>query len=641
MQRRVLAAAATAGVLGFVASAQAAPPPASAFGRYPAIAETAISPDGRRVGMLGGQGDKRFVSIATIDDPNIPVLPLGVGEGLDLAWIGNEHLLLRTAYWYERRPKEIHRFERHISINPQAQVVTRLLETERYSQHIYNQPIVALPSGEPAQVVVRGGDNGGNQGTVFALWRVDPTTGAGQAVARGDWTTLSWGLDTTGAVRMRRDIDYNRITDVDRIHFARPGAGSNLWTRFWSTDISSRERYLGYSGPEDAIYLFLAGGEVVRKRVADGATDVIAPASGDASLDMIWDAARMSPLAVTSSGITTGYTWLDPEVGAIYGSLSKIFKGQEVTLLDWSADRSRVVFDVQSRATAPTLYLFDRGRKEVSALGDAYPELKGVALGPTRLVSLQARDGRRLQAYLTLPPGLAAGTKPPLVVMAGEAPGNGPRENFDYMAQFMASRGYAVLQPYHRGLWGFGDEFYEAGFGEWNGKVQTDILDAVAAVASEVDVARPCIVGHDFGGYVALTAAALHPEAYRCAASFGGFSDLGLMMSKERLYHQFESPTLERLRQRIGGAGKAKLSGASPARFAGAVGGPVLLIHGAQDTEIDPEQSKVMADALKAAGKPVEHIVMKDEAHDFSRGTNRVQMLEALESFLAKSYPAS
>ena len=77
------------------------------------------------------------------------------------------------------------------------------------------------------------------------------------------------------------------------------------------------------------------------------------------------------------------------------------------------------------------------------------------------------------------------------------------------------------------------------------------------------------------------------------------------------------------------------------ARFAGKVGGPVLLIHGDQDTEIDPEQSKVMADALKAAGKPVEHIVMKDEAHYFSRGTNRVQMLEALETFLAQSYPAS
>lgn len=631
----------TAGVLGLVASAQAAPPPASAYGRFPAIASAAISPDGRRVGMLGGQDDKRFVSIATIDEPNVPVVPLGLGEGLDLAWVGDDHLLLRTAYWYEPRPKEIHRFERHVSINPQGQIVTRLLEAERYSQHIYNQPIIAIPDAKPAQIIVRGGDNGGNQGTVFALWKVDPATGLGQVVARGDRSTLSWGLDASGAPRVRRDIDKNRITDIDHIHFVRPGAGAALWTRFWSTEVGTRERYLGYSAPEDAVYLFLNSGEIVRKRVSDGATEIVDRPPSDTTPDLLWDFRKSSPIAIYAGGTVSRYTWLDPELGAVHGSLSKIFKGQDVELMEWSADRSRILVHASSRTSPTAIYLFDRKRKEVSLLGEAYPELKGAPIAQGRWIAYKARDGRDLQGYLTLPPGLAPGAKPPLVVMAGEAPGIVDRADFDYMAQFIASRGYAVLQPYHRGLWGFGDEFYEAGFGEWNGKLQTDILDAVAAVSGEVDAARPCIVGHDFGGYVALTAAAMHPDAYRCAASFGGFTDLGLMMSQERLFHEFESPSLERIRQRMGGAGKTRLSGASPARMAGQVGGPVLLIHGANDTEVDPEQSKVMADALKAAGKPVEHIVMKDEAHDFSRGTNRVQMLQALETFLAKSYPAS
>ncbi len=624
-----------AGVLGCVAAAHAAPPPASAFGRYPAIAETAISPDGRRVGMLGGQAGKRFISIATIDDQNIPVLPLGAGEGLDLAWVGNEHLLLRTAYWYQPRPNTIHRFERQISIDPQARIVTRLLENERYSQRFYNQPIIATSSTKPAQVIVRGGDNGGSQGAVVALWRVDPATGAGEVVARGDRSTLSWGLDPTGAVRMRQDLYY------DRIDFVRAGTGADLWAPVWSMGVGTRERYLGYSGREDAIYLVLPSGEIARKMVSDGATEVIEPASADATLDMIWDPARMSPAAVTRGGATTTYRWLDAELGSIHGSLSKIFKGQEVTLLDWSADRSRVIFDVQSRIAPPAIYLFDRSRKEVSALGEAYPELKGVTLGATRLVSFPARDGRPLQAYLTLPPVSTGAAKPPLLVMTSEAPGVGPRENFDYMAQFLASRGYAVLQPYHRGLWGFGDEFYEAGYGEWSGKAQLDILDAVASVSGEVDATRPCVIGHGFGGYIALAAATLHPDAYRCAAAFGGFSDLGLIVSNARRFYRYDSPVLERMRLQMGGAGKTPLSSASPSRFADKVGGPVLLMHGAQDTQIGPEQSKVMADALKAAGKPYEHVVVPDEAHNFTRGTNRVQMLEALETFLAKSYPAS
>ena len=637
----VLAAAATAGVLGLAASAHAAPPPASAYGRFPGVAAAAISPDGRRVGILSGQDDKRFVSIATIDEPNVPVVPLGAGEGLSLAWSGNDHLLLRTAFWFSPRPKEMHRFERHISITPDGKIATRLLENETYSQHFYNQPIMAAPQDGAGKIVLRGGANGGNEGTVMALWRVDPATGLGETIAKGDATTRHFSVDAAGSARVRHDYDSNRITSVEAIHLSRPGQGAALWTRFWSTKLGGRERYLGYSGPEDAVYLFLETGEIVRKRTSDGATEVVDRPSPDTSPDMLWDIGTAAPLAIVTWGATATYKWLDPEVGAIHASLGKIFKDKEVSLLDWSDDRNRVIFNVESRTSPDAVYLYDRNRKEVSLLGEDYPELKGAPIAQGRWLSFKARDGKDIQAYLTLPPGAGPGSRPPLVVMAGEGPGVETRASFDYMVQFLASRGYAVLQPYHRGLWGFGDDFYEAGFGEWGGKMQTDLLDAVAAVAGEVDARRPCIVGHDFGGYTALTAIALQPDAWRCAASMGGLSDLGLMMSKRRWFYDYESLALERLRERMGGTGKTKLSGASPARFAGKVGGPVLLIHGDQDTEVDPEQSKVMADALKSAGKPVEHIVMKDEAHYFSRGTNRVQMLEALETFLAQSYPAS
>jgi len=637
----VLTAAAAAAVLGFVAPANAAPPPASAYGRFPGVAAAAISPDGRRVGILSGQNDRRFVSIATIDEPDIPVLPLGAGEGLSLIWAGNDHLLLRTAFWFSPRPKEMHRFERHISITPEAKLATRLLENETYSQHFYNQPVMAAPQDGSGKIVLRGGANGGNEGTVMALWRVNPATGLGEIIAKGSAATWNFSVDATGAARVRHDYDANRLTDVEAVHLSRPGQGAALWTRFWSTKLGGRERYLGYSGPEDAVYLFLETGEIVRKRTSDGATEVVDRPSPDTSPYMLWNLDDASPMAIVSGGLAENYKWLDADLGGIHGALNRIFKGQQVQLLDWSNDRNRVVFNVESRTDPSAVYLYDRNRKEVSLLGEDFPELKGAPVAQGRWLSFKARDGKGIHAYLTLPPGAAAGSRPPLVVMAGEAPGVYSRAGFDYMAQFLASRGYAVLQPYPRGLWGFGDEFYEAGFGEWGGKMQTDLLDAVAAVSGEVDARRPCIVGHDFGGYTALTAIALQSDSWRCAASIAGLSDLGLMMSKRRWFYDYESPALERLRDRMGGKGKAKLSGASPARFAGKVSGPVLLIHGANDTEVDPEQSQVMADALKAAGKPVEHIVMKDEAHYFTRGTNRVQMLEALEAFLAKNLPVT
>ena len=153
--------------------------------------------------------------------------------------------------------------------------------------------------------------------------------------------------------------------------------------------------------------------------------------------------------------------------------------------------------------------------------------------------SFKARDGLDIPAYLTMPPGAAPGAapgaKPPLVVLAHGGPASRDDYAFDFIVQFLASRGYAVLQPQFRGSTGFGKALEEAGRGEWGGKVQTDLLDGIASMAAAgmIDPARVCIVGASFGGYTALAGATLHPEAYRCAASIAGMSDLGQMINDE------------------------------------------------------------------------------------------------------------
>ena len=136
--------------------AQAAPPPASAFGRIPAIVTADLSPDGRRVAILGGASDQRFVSIATVDQPDLPVVPLGAVEGVGLRWIGNDFVAARVAVLDKLAPRQEYRLERNISISAQGQVLNALLGKDSLSRYIIEQPVLGVTAAAPARAMVEG-----------------------------------------------------------------------------------------------------------------------------------------------------------------------------------------------------------------------------------------------------------------------------------------------------------------------------------------------------------------------------------------------------------------------------------------------------------------------------------------------------
>ena len=228
----------------------------------------------------------------------------------------------------------------------------------------------------------------------------------------------------------------------------------------------------------------------------------------------------------------------------------------------------------------------------------------------------------------------------PLIVLAHGGPASRDVMGFDWWAQAMANRGYAVLQVNFRGSDGFGRSFLNAGFGEWGRKMQTDLSDGVRHLAADgvIDPKRVCIVGASYGGYAALAGAAIDTGVYRCAASYGGVSDLKRMVawSKERSQASF------RYWIRFMGADDGKdqaLTDLSPAARGDKVNIPILLIHGRDDSVVPLEQSRLMADALKKAGKPVEFVELKGEDHWLSRGETRIQTLSAVIAFLEKHNP--
>lgn len=648
---RLLASSAVVALL-MAAPALAAPPPASAFGRIPGVVDAEISPNGQRIAILGGTSEARVLSIATIDQQGLPTVPLGAIEAVDLRWAGNDQVLVRLAVWKQMAPRVSYRFERNISVNANGSIVGELLPGDVASTFLVAQPILGVTPTQPARVLVEGlAESGGPEGRqdtrmkrkgekeafVPLLFSVDPATGKGKIVERGTFDTWSWDVDLTGEPRVREEVDD--ITHVYSL-FGKP-KGKGQYALLWKgADFDSRRLYYGYSDPDDAVYLGIDGG-LVRKRLSDGATEPLGkPTATTPSLVM--DQHRGTAVGVSAGAEKPTVEWLDPELGAVHGALSRAFKTASVELSSWSSDRTRFIVKVKGPTTPTTWYLFDKPRKELSPMGEEYPELKGATLGTTSWMTYKARDGAEVPAYLTLPPGAAAG-KLPLVVLPHGGPAWRDFYEFDYLAQFIASRGYAVLQPQFRGSWGFGDAFEKAGDGEWGGKVQTDLLDGVAALGAQgkIDPARVCIVGASFGGYSALAGATLHPEAYRCAASIAGISDLGLLLVEKGRQSRRDGASAEELREMVGKASPAKLAETSPSKHADAVRAPILLIHGDQDTVVMPEQSEAMANALKAAGKPVEYVVLEGENHYLTKPAMRTKTLEAIEAFLAKNLPVT
>jgi dipeptidyl aminopeptidase/acylaminoacyl peptidase len=251
-------------------------------------------------------------------------------------------------------------------------------------------------------------------------------------------------------------------------------------------------------------------------------------------------------------------------------------------------------------------------------------------------VQFKAADGLSISGYLTLPRGRAA-KQLPMVVLPHGGPGERDVPGFNWLAQGIASRGYAVLMVNYRGSYGYGRGFTEAGYGQWGGKMQTDISDGVRDLARRgvVDPTRVCIAGRGFGGYAALAGATFEPGVYRCAAAIAGISDV----------ERFLAPMNERAQKwwlRYVGATRVtagRLVDISPARHAKDISAPVLLMHGRDDTVIPIAQTETMAASLRREGKSVEVTMLEGEDHWLSRSATRRQSLETLMAFVEKHNP--
>jgi dipeptidyl aminopeptidase/acylaminoacyl peptidase len=314
--------------------------------------------------------------------------------------------------------------------------------------------------------------------------------------------------------------------------------------------------------------------------------------------------------------------------------LEKAYPDQSVQILSRDASDTSYVIRTEGPRNPPVLSLYTITNHQSNIVQEAYPGLKPSDLGEMKPYPYKARDGLDIHAYLTLPPG-----KDPHNLPAVIFPHGGPEAHdamaFDWWAQFMASRGYAVLQPNYRGSSGYGWDFVKAADGEWAGKAQYDVQDGVKKLIADgiADPKRICIMGASWGGYMALAGATFSPDLYACAVSFAGVSDL-----KQAIYTgtSFESEGVSIWKRRFGSEDdSSKADAQSPANFADRVKVPILLLHSDKDTTVDIEQSEIEERALKHAGKQVEFVKLDGDDHYLEYADSRIKLLKEIDRFLA------
>jgi len=466
-------------------------------------------------------------------------------------------------------------------------------------------------------------------------------------VEEGTTKTIDWIVDAQGHAVARLDQNSDLKTTASFRD------GSHTWREAFTYDSSagSENEILGTTADSGALAIRRFGG---RDTKGIDAYPLSGTAFGpslfaDATYDVANLAADGEPGYIqddwTNAIVGARYyadklesTYFDPKLQSVQKALEKALPGETVDIVSWDQAREHFIVRTESPKEPSTYNLFTHTGGQFTALATEYPNLQPTDLGDMKPYSYAASDGTPVHAYLTLPPGKQAKNLP-VVIFPHGGPELRDGLGFDWWAQFMASRGYAVLQPNFRGSSGYGWNFTRASFGQWGtGKMQGDINDGAKKLIADgiADPKRICIVGASYGGYAALAGATFTPDLYACAVSFAGISDAQSLMGNAAKYQGKDSEAVYYWRSRLGASSTdpAYLASISPARHAGNVKAPVLLIHCKNDLTVPIDQSVLEEGALKNAGKDVQFVQIDGDDHYMTTAATRIEVLKQTEAFL-------
>jgi len=471
---------------------------------------------------------------------------------------------------------------------------------------------------------------------VFDVFRVDVRTGESVLVAENPGDILGWQTDHHGRVLMAA-----RTKGLDTELLYRPSEKAEFKT-IATTDYKTRLDPAFFTDDEQKVYMISNRG---RDKTALVMMDPNKPQAEaeevlyqDPDVDVdgpSWSNARRRLTMVTYAREKTVRKFFDPYYEKVFADIEKKLPGMEVAIQNSTKAEDKFIVAAANDRTPGARYIYDAKADTLTKLGDINTKIPEDAMSFMKPITYTARDGLAIHGYLTLPLG-----REPKNLACVVNPHGGPwaRDTWGYNpeVQFLANRGYCVLQMNFRSSTGYGRKFWEAGFGQWGLKMQDDITDGVKWLIAQgiADPKRVGIYGGSYGGYATLAGVTFTPDLYAAAVDYVGVANMFTFMKTIPPYWK---PLMPKFYEMVGDPvkDKARLEATSPVLHADRIKTPLFVAQGARDPRVNKDESDQMVAALKKRGVAVEYMVKDNEGHGFRNEENQFAFYEAMEKFLA------
>ena len=623
---------------------------ATAFGAREAIQQVSMSPDGNKIAYIvpaKGQGSRLYtVDITNTATPRVALAASGDPERLSSCeWVSNARLICRIGMVMRDWDGPV-TASRLVAVNADGTelklVSVRQGINAEWISFFGGNLIDLLPSDDGAVLLGREYVPEGKIGSVIAktkegygVDRVDTLSLVSKQVIAPTRLASEYISDGLGTVRIMGVVKTASEYDSGIRRYLYRIAGRTDWDLLSEYDSTNRTGFNPYAVDpvEDVAYGFekTDGRMALYKVKLDGTlTKTKIFSRPDVDVDGLITLGRKKQIVgVTYATEKRESAYFDPALRKLGASLSKALpRADLVNFAGMSADGQKLVIWTGSDTNPGQFYYFDKTTNRVSPLFASRPELGNYTLAPVKPVSVKASDGTLIPGYLTLPVG-STGKGLPAIVMPHGGPSARDEWGFDWLAQYFAHQGFAVLQPNYRGSAGYGDSWYQQnGFKSWQTAIG-DINESGRWLISE-GIAAPdkiAIFGWSYGGYAALQSAVLDPSLFKAIVAVAPVTDLAKLKEQERGYTSYL------LNRDFIGSGPHIIEG-SPARNAKRISAPVMLFHGDLDRNVDVIQSQFMARQLKEAGASPELFVYKNLDHYLEDGAVRAEMLQKSADFL-------
>jgi dipeptidyl aminopeptidase/acylaminoacyl peptidase len=646
-------------LLASAAVAQQAPDQADHYGVRESVEHIDISPDGTRVVYLQpGPGRSTDLFIAAIAGGTAPQRVLRAdGDPERLRWcnfVSNERLICQVT-GMNNDAGILVPFSRLISIDTAGQNLTMLGQTDSFYDarlRQFDAEIVDWLGGRENAVLMARDyvPEAGRIGTRMVrnddglgVDRVDVRTLRSSRIEPPNPHAGSYISDGRGNIRIMSVPSVRSSSGQlgTRTGFLYRTADDRDWHELGSYDSATNEGMipLAVDPTLNVAYVLkkLDGRSALYRVKLDRslATELVY-ANPQVDVDGVVRASRgQHVIGVTFAEEQRQIVYFDTDYGNLARSLGRAIPNLPLVNFGTdSADGQRVLIHAGSDADAGRYFVYDRGNRNLTEILMVRPQLESAPAATVRSVTYPAADGVNVPAYLTLPPG-STGRNLPAVILPHGGPAARDEWGFDWLAQYLAHQGYAVLQPNYRGSAGFGDQWLQRnGFRSWRTSIG-DITAGARWLAAQgiADANRLAIVGWSYGGYAALQAGVTEPGLFKAIVAIAPVTDL------QQAKDDFRNYTVSSNVSEYIGSGPHIAEG-SPLRHVAAITAPVLLFHGDRDLNVPVIHSRRMDSALHDAGKRSELTVFRGLEHDLADSQARVQMLRRIGTFLGAEMPA-